>query len=302
MQSLLPVLGASVETGLIFALLSIGVVITYKILKISDLSLEGTFPLGAFLFAKLATAQMNPYAGMVLAFAGGLLGGLVTYLLYKKLRIEALLAGILTMTMLYSINLKVTGQANVPLMSTPSVFTNFEMVPKIVLLAVVVLVVKLLLDAFLQTERGYLLYVTGDNESLVKALGQNPDRYTMLGLMLSNGIIALSGALMAQYSGFADSAMGATMIVTGLASIIIGDTVLKHHTGLKVTTRAILGAVVYRIIAGLALHLGLDPQSLKLITALIVVVFIAYNNGASNYARLWQRNAKAHGAWRHNNA
>lgn len=283
MEGLLPVITASVETGLIFALLSIGLVITYKILRISDLSLEGTFPLGAFIFARFATQGMNIYLGMALSFLGGLVAGWITYLLYKKLKIEALLAGILTMTMLYSVNLKITGKANVPLINSESIFTKFESIPKIVILAIIVLIVKLILDYFLKTEKGYLLFVTGDNEFLVKALGQNPDRYTMVGLMLSNAIIAFSGSLMAQYSGFADSGMGATMIVTGLASIIIGDTFLRNSTKIGVTTRAIIGAVVYRLIAGLALYKGLDPQSLKLVTALIVIIFIAYNNATSTY-------------------
>lgn len=284
MEGLLPVITASVETGLIFALLAMGVVITYKILRISDLSLEGTFPLGAFIFARFATSGMNIYLGMTLGFIGGLLAGWVTYLIYKKLKVEALLAGILTMTILYSVNLKVTGKANVPLINSESIFSQFEFIPKIVILAIIVLLIKLALDFFFRTEKGYLLFVTGDNESLVRALGQNPDRYTMAGLMISNGIIAFSGSLMAQYNGFADAGMGATMIVTGLASIIIGDTFLRSSNKLSVTTRAIIGSVVYRLIAGIALHLGLDPQSLKMITALIVIVFIAYNNATASYS------------------
>lgn len=283
MEGLLPVISASIETGLIFALLAMGVVLTYKILRISDLSLEGTFPFGAFIFARFATAGMNIYLGMVFAFIGGLLAGWATYLIYKKLKVEALLAGILTMTILYSVNLKVTGKANVPLINSDSIFKDFAFLPKIVILLIIVILVKLALDFFFRTEKGYLLFVTGDNESLVRALGQNPDLYTMAGLMISNAIISLSGALMAQYNGFADAGMGATMIVTGLASIIIGDTFLRNSTRIGVTTRAIIGSVVYRLIAGIALHLGLDPQSLKMITALIVIIFIAYNNATASY-------------------
>lgn len=283
LERLLPVFTASVEMGLIFALLSIGVVITYKILRIADLSLEGTFPLGAFIFARFVTQGMNIYVGMAFSFLGGLLAGWITYLLYKKLKIEALLAGILTMTILYSVNLKITGKANIPLINSETIFTKFPNVPKIVLLGIIVIIVKLVLDYFFKTEKGYLLFVTGDNESLVKSLGQNPDFYTMFGLMISNAIIAFSGSLMAQYNGFADAGMGATMIVTGLASIIIGDTFLRNSNKLGVTTRAIIGAIAYRLIAGLALYKGLDPQSLKMVTALIVILFIAYNNATATY-------------------
>lgn len=275
------VLLVSLEQGLIFSLLAIGVVFTFKILDIADLSVEGTFPLGAFVLTKALTSGLDPITSMIISFTAGLIGGLVTFLLYKKLKIQALLAGILTMTILYSVNLRITGKPNVTFFDVETIFTKFDKIPKVMLLAIIVLIVKILVDILFKTEKGYLLVVTGDNEKLVKALGKNPDIYTCTGLMLSNGLVALSGSLMAQYQGFADAQMGATMIVTALASIIIGDTFLKNSRFLKLTTRAIIGAVAYRIIIGIAIHLGLNPTDLKAITAIIVIIFIVYNNISS---------------------
>lgn len=272
------VLLVSLEQGLIFSLLAIGVVFTFKILDIADLSVEGTFPLGAFVLAKFLTNGMDPILAIIISFLAGAVGGFITFVLYKKLKIQPILAGILTMTMLYSANLKITGQSNVTLFDNETLFTKFNMIPKVALLLIVVLIIKILVDNLFKTEKGYLLVVTGDNEKLVKSLGKNPDKYTMIGLMLSNGLVALSGALMAQYQGFVDAGMGATMIVTALASIIIGDTFLKNNRKLKLTTRAIIGAIAYRVIIGLAIHKGLNPNDLKAITAIIVVLFISYNN------------------------
>ena len=278
LQGLSSVLMSSLEIGLIFSFLAIGVVLTYKVLNLADLSVEGTFPLGAFIFAACVLNGLNAVAAMILSFVGGLAAGFITYLLYKKLKVDALLAGILTMTMLYSINLRITGKSNVPLFEYDSIFTKFSFMPKIAILIILVVILKLIMDAYFKTEQGYLLVVTGDNQSLVRSLGKNPNKYIMLGFMLSNGFVALSGSLMAQHQGFADAQMGTTMIVTALASIIIGDTFMKNSRKLKLTTRAIIGAIAYRIISGLAIHLGLDPNDLKLITALIVIVFIFYNN------------------------
>lgn len=278
---------ASLESGLIFSLLAIGVVLTFKILDIADLSVEGTFPFGAFILTRLFMQGVNPFLGTFISFLAGCLAGFVTYLLYKKVRIEAILAGILTMTLLYTVNLRVTGKSNVTFFEYQTLFNVTEKIPKVVVLAVIVLLVKLLVDWFLRTEQGYLLLSTGDNETLVKALGKNPDFYTMIGLMLSNGLAALSGCLMAQYQGFTDITMGQTMIVTALASIVIGDALMRNAKFLNRTTRAILGAIIYRMVFGIAIAKGLEPNDLKAITAIIVIVFIGYNNVSSlGFAKL----------------
>lgn len=265
----------SVEQGLIFAVLAIGVFITYKILDFPDMSVEGTFPLGAFIFAKFVTSGINPILSTILAFVFGSLTGAITYFLHIKMKIASLLAGILTMTILYSVNLRINGKANIPLYNNGSVFDYGN---NILVLIVIVLIIKIFMDLFLKTEIGYLLIATGDNETLVKSLGVSCDKFKLLGLILSNGIVSVSGALMAQSQGFSDINMGTSIIVSALASIIIGDTILKKSNRLKGTTRAILGAISYKLIGGLAIDLGFAPTDLKAISAIIVIIFIGYNN------------------------
>ena len=191
------------------------------------------------------------------------------------MKIAPILAGILTMTILYSVNLRINGKANIPLYNDGSLFDYGN---KIVVLAVIVMIIKVLMDMFLKTEIGYLLIATGDNETLVKSLGVSCNKFKLLGLILSNGIVAVSGALMAQSQGFSDINMGTSIIVSALASIIVGDTILRKSNKINGTTRAILGAVSYKIMGGLAIDLGFAPTDLKAISAIIVIVFIGYNN------------------------
>lgn len=265
----------SLEQGLIFAILAMGVFLTYKVLDISDLSVEGTFPMGAFIFAKFISMGIDPILSTLMAFCFGTLAGLLTATLYIKLKIQPLLAGILTMTILYSTNLRINGRANIPLFSYGSIFNIGS---TLVVLLVVIMLIKAILDQFLKTEIGYLLIATGDNESLVRSLGASSNKYKLIGLMLANGLVGLSGALMAQMQGFADITMGHSIIVVALASVIIGDTIAKNSNKIKNTTRVIIGAIVYKIIGGIAIDLGLAPTDLKAISAIIVIVFIAYNN------------------------
>lgn len=264
----------SIEQGLIFSILAIGVTITFKILDFADMSVEGTFPMGAFLFAKFITSGMSPVISTFLAFMFGTVAGLITYTLNIKLKIKALLSGILTMTILYSVNLRLNGKSNIGLFNNSTIFDNMEAA---IVLVFIVAAVKILMDMFLKTEVGYLLIATGDNETLVKSLGENSNKYKLIGLMLSNGLVGLSGALMAQYQGFADINMGTSIIVVAIASIIVGDTILKNNRKLKNTTRAIIGALVYKFIGAVAIDLGLTPTDLKAINAIIVIAFLSYN-------------------------
>lgn len=268
-------LQVTIEQGLIFSILSIGVYITYKILDFPDLSVEGTFPLGAFVFAKFALLGMSPVTSCILALMAGAGAGLITYTLNIKFKIKAILAGILTMTLLYSVNLRINGRSNIGLSSYETVYDNFG---KMAVLLVIVALVKLLMDRFLKSESGYLLIATGDNETLVKSLGQSSDKYKMIGLMISNALVALSGAMMAQSQGFVDITMGNSIIVVALASIIVGDAVMQKSSLLKGTTRAIIGAIAYKLIGGIAIEMGLAPTDLKAISAFIVIGFLAYNN------------------------
>ncbi|HKM00628.1 MAG TPA: ABC transporter permease [Sedimentibacter sp.] len=264
----------SIEQGLIFSILAIGVTITFKILDFADMSVEGTFPLGAFIFAKFITAGFSPILSTLLSFAFGSLAGLITYTLNIKLKIKALLSGILTATMLYSLNLRINGKSNIGLFNFDSIYDGFE---PVIILIVIVFAVKILMDLFLKTEVGYLLIATGDNETLVRSLGENSNKYKLIGLMLSNGLVSLSGALMAQYQGFSDINMGTSIIIVAIASIIVGDTILRNSKLLKLTSRAIIGALIYKFIGAVAIDLGLAPTDLKAINAIIVILFLSYN-------------------------
>lgn len=279
----------SIEQGLIFSILAMGVFLTYKILDIADLSVEGTFPLGAFIFAKFISTGIGAIPSTIFAFIFGGLAGLLTAILFTKLRIKPLLSGILTMTILYSVNLKINGKANIPLFSKASIF---DFGSTMVILLIIVIGIKILLDLFLKTETGYLLIATGDNEALVKSLGQNSNKYKIIGLMLANGLVALSGALMAQIQGFADITMGSSIIVVALASIIVGDAIKKNSDKIRLTTRAIIGAIIYKIIGGIAIDLGLEPSDLKAISAIIVIIFLSYNNFFGDVLSLKKRGEK----------
>jgi len=270
------------EQGLIFAVLAIGVTITYKILDFADLSVEGTFPMGAFLFARFITSGISPVTSTLLSFFIGTLAGLITYTLNIKLKIKPLLSGILTMTILYSVNLRLNGKSNVGLFNYSSIYDNTE---AIIILIIIVSAVKIAMDAFLKTEIGYLLIATGDNETLVKSLGEDSNKYKLIGLMLSNGLVSLSGAMMAQYQGFAEITMGTGIIVVAIASIIVGDTVLKSKK-LKNTTRAIMGALAYKFIGAVAIDLGLEPTDLKAINAIIVIAFLSYNTFSPEFKKV----------------
>lgn len=276
-----------IEQGLIFSVLAMGVHITYKLLDIPDLSVEGTFPFGAFIYAYFVIAGVNAWLSLFLAFIFGNLGGFITALIFIKLRIKPLLGGILTAAIFYSVNLKILGKSNVSLSKLPRLYdlrlTSDAYLDKIILLFFIVLIIKVLLDIFFKTEIGYLIKTTGDNETLVKSLGANSNIYKTLGLMISNGLVAMSGALMAQSQTFADNKMGQSIIVVALASIIIGDTILKNKENMSGTLRAVIGAIIYKIIGGVAIDLGMEAQDLSMINAFIVIIFILYNNAASSY-------------------
>lgn len=272
---------SSIEQGLIYAVLAMGVYISFKILNIPDMSVEGSFPFGAMVTALLLSKGVNPLLTTFIAMLSGLIPGIISSTVAIKLKISSLLSGILTMTMFYTLNLKVTGRPNAPMARLTNIFsyisTGNVYLDRIIVLAVIVVSLKLLLDWFFSTKAGYMLVSTGDNESLVVALGESPDKYKVIGLALANALVALSGSLFAQSVRFADTQMGIGTLVIALASIIIGDTMFRRGQ-LKGTTMAIIGAIIYKIIGALALYVGLDTSDLKLVNALIVIIFIAYNN------------------------
>jgi putative tryptophan/tyrosine transport system permease protein len=264
------------EQGLLFGIVAIGVYITYKILDFPDLSVDGTYPLGAAICAALLVKGINPWLAVLTATAGGALAGLVTALLNVKLKITNLMSGILVMIALYSVNLMVMGQSNIPLFSTKSVFNSGS---KIITIIIVVIIIKIAFDFFLKTKLGNLLVAVGDNEQLVTSLGVNKNNIKILGLMISNGLVGLSGALTAQYQGFADASMGTGVVVMGLAAVIIGVSIFKKLSFIKVTTLSMFGSIIYRLAIALALKWQLNPNYLKLMTAIIVIIALSFNSG-----------------------
>lgn len=270
------------EQGLLFGIVAIGVYITYKILDFPDLSVDGTYPLGAAICAALLVKDVNPWLAVLVATIGGAVAGLATALLHVKLKITNLMSGILVMIGLYSINLMVMGQSNIPLFNTKSVFTGKYNIITIVLIT---LLVKIAFDFFLKTKLGNLLIAVGDNEQLVTSLGINKNNIKILGLMISNGLVALSGALTAQYQGFSDASMGTGVVVMGLAAVIIGASIFKKVTFIKYTTVSIFGAIIYKLAIAMALKFGLNPNYLKLMTAIIVIIALSLNSGVFKLKR-----------------
>ncbi len=269
--------------GLVFGLVAIGVYITFRTLSFPDLSVDGTFPLGGAIVAVLIVNDVNPFVATLAALAGGMSAGLITGLLNTKLRISALLSGILMMVGLYSVNLRIMGGANIPLLREVTSFDVItELIPaahglgvSIILVALMVLIVFFALNWFLRTEIGLALRATGDNEQMVRGFGIDTDKTILLGCAISNGLVALAGALVAQNQGFSDVGMGIGMIVLGLAAVIIGEG-LFHPKGITAILLACLGGTfLYRLFITIALRLGMPPGDLKLVTALLVVVVLA---------------------------
>ena len=265
-------LQATIEQSLIFAIMVLGVYISFRILNFPDMTVDGTFPLGAAISAKLLTLGVNPYLTLLVALVAGAAAGAVTGLIHVKLKVKDLLAGILVMTALYSINLRVMGKSNIPLFEEDNIFnTEYSMMITIVVL---ILISKFVLDYLLKTKFGFALKALGDNENLIVSLGLNEEKYKIYGLMIANAFVAFSGAVLAQYQGFADVGMGTGIIVIGLASIIIGDTLFGKRRRLAGTTIVIIGSILYRGVIAVTLSMGMDASDLKLITSVIVIVIL----------------------------
>jgi putative ABC transport system permease protein len=282
-MSLLSLQG-SVELGIIYAIMALGVFISFRTLDIPDLTVDSSFTLGAAFSAILCTGG-QPLAGIGAAFAAGCVAGSITALLHTKLKIQPLLAGILVMLGLYSINLKVMGnKANIPLLNKTTVFNMFETMLEnskaaeyshLILPAVILLIILIMLFLFLKTKFGFVLRATGDNDQMVRALGVNTDFTILIGLALANGLVAMSGALIAQYQSFADISMGIGMVIIGLASVIIGEVIFGSRPLLRRLIAVILGAILYRLIIAFALEMGMPPTDLKLVSAVIVALAMA---------------------------
>ncbi len=275
------VLIVAISQGLLWAIMAMGVFITYRILDIADLTAEGSFPLGAAVGATLIAGGMNPLLATLIAMCAGMLAGLVTGILHTTFKIPALLSGILTMTALYSINLRIMGKANIPLLGNDTLFSNVEAlgVPDrwtgFTLGLIFTIIFITILFLFFNTELGFIIRATGDNEQMVRAQGVNTNTMKILGLMISNGMIAFSGALIAQDNGYADISMGIGTIVIGLASVIIGEVIFGNLSIAKRLICVVLGSIIYRMIIALVLNLGMQPTDLKLISSIILVIALS---------------------------
>ena len=277
-----------IEEGLIYAIMALGLYITYKILDFPDLSVDGTFPMGAAVTAMLILKGVHPVLTLLISFAAGLLAGCITGLIHVKLKVRDLLSGIIMMTALYSINLRIAGKANLPIFSKETIFENAfleAVVPKAldpylvcIILFVIVLVCKVLLDLFLKTRAGYLLRAVGDNEVLVTSLAKDKGMVKILGLALANGFVALAGCVYCQQKGFFEVSTGTGTMVIGLASVIIGTKLLKRFRSVKATTAVIFGSIVYKACVSLAIALGMAASDLKLITAVLFLIILVASN------------------------
>ncbi len=278
---MLQILLGAVSLGLLWAVMTIGVYITYRILNIADLSVEGSIAMGAAIAAQGIMKGMNPFAATAMAFIGGMSAGLITGALHTRLKIPALLSGILTMIALYSVNLRILGKANLSLLRLETVYTGLQSMgvgrndSVIVLGMLSVSALIVVLYWFFGTEIGCAIRATGNNPQMARAQGINTDNMIILGLVISNGLVALSGALIAQSQSFADVQMGIGSIVIGLASVIIGEVLFGKKSFFSRLVSLVLGAISYRVIIALVLRLGMPANDLKLFTALTVAIALS---------------------------
>lgn len=282
-------LTSCLELGLLYGLLALGIYISYRILNIADLTVDGSFTLGAAVSVMMTTLGY-PVVGILLGVVAGALAGVVTAFLQTKLKVQPILAGILTMTALYTINMSVMGdKPNLSLASVDTVFTSVKNLlgkqwAGTVVGSVICIIVIILLVLFLHTQVGLSIRATGDNEEMVRSSSINVDFTKTLGLAMANALVGLSGALIGQNQGFADASMGVGMVVAGLASLIIGEIIFgtlfelifKRRTVLIHVVAVLLGSVAYRTIIALALELNLSASSMKLISAIIITLAISY--------------------------
>ena len=292
---------STIAQGLLWALLALGVFITFRILDVADLTVEGSFPMGAAISAVLITMGVNPWVTVIVAGIGGMIAGAVTGWIHTKLKIPALLAGILTMIALYSVNLHIMGKANISLLRMDTVYSVIHSmgisnsVALTIIGVVVTVVVGLFLFWFFGTELGTSIRATGVNPQMIRAQGVNTDSMIVLGLLLSNGFVAVSGALIAQSQGFADIGMGVGTIVIGLASVIIGEVLFASSSVVRKLfgnssfvlslVAVVFGSIIYRIVIATVLYLGMPPNDLKLFTAILVALALSLPKWQGKFRR-----------------
>lgn len=272
------------EQGLIYAIMALGLYITYKILDFPDMTVDGSFPLGAAITAMLITKGWNPFLTLPISFAAGAVAGMLTGLIHVKLRVRDLLSGIIMMTALYTVNLRIAGKANLPIYNMENIFDNKlvnAIIPEslsqfktVIVAFVITMIVKYILDWYLSTKSGFMLRAVGDNETIVTSLGVDKGWIKILGLALGDGFAALSGCMFAQQQRYFDVTMGTGTVVIGLASVIIGTTVFKKVTFLRVTSSVVIGSLIYKACVAVAIRMGMQSTDLKLITAILFLLIL----------------------------
>ena len=283
------------EQGLIYAILALGVYITFKILDFPDMTVDSSFPLGAAVTALMIQAGASPLLTLPASLAAGAIAGALTGVIHVRFKVRDLLSGIIVMTALYSVNLHIAGRANVQLFTFNTIFKNplisalpadlQPFAPAIILL-LLTLVTKFVMDAYLATRSGFLLRATGDNPTLVATLAKDSGKVKILGLSIANALVALSGCVMCQYQRYFDISMGTGTLVLAVASVIVGAQLLRGLRGLRATTAVVLGSILYKGCVALALSMGLSPFDLKLVTAaLLLIIIIAGGKGRKKVRR-----------------
>lgn len=277
------------EQGFIYAIMAMGIYISYKVLHFPDISVDGTFPLGAAITAVCVLNGVNPWLSLLLAFIAGAIAGSITGILHVIFKINKLFSGIIVMTMMYSINLLIMQSSNVPLFNTSTIFNTApakylpSITPSLSLIVFITvfsiaIIMKFAIDYFLQSERGLLFRASGDNEQIVKAMGKDPGNLKILGLSLSNALVALSGAVLAQQQRYFEISMGTGTMTMGLASVIMGTVLLGKLKLLKETTMVIVGAILYKALVALAINLGAPSYMLNFIRAALFLAILLGNH------------------------
>jgi putative ABC transport system permease protein len=278
--------------GLIYSIMALGVFFTFRILDFPDLTVDGSFPMGAVVMAACLHQGVNPVIGLLLAFAGGVLAGVTTAEIHNRLKVPHLLAGILTMTMLYSVNIRIlSNRANLPLLRVETVLTKIHAWSEgfistewasLIFFLLVVILIKKGLDLFFITDMGLMFGALGNNEQMVRTQGVNPAILKSIGVGLSNGLVALSGAFAAQYQGFADVNLGQGIVVSGLASVMLGEFLLRSNRISILTLRVVLGTILFKAIMYLGRYYGyyinMTPNDLKLIAGILIIISLAAAN------------------------
>ncbi len=281
------------EQGFIYGIMALGMYITYKILDFPDMTVDGSFPLGAALSAMLISKGMNPYLTLVLSFGAGLLAGTLTGIIHVKLKVRDILASIIMMTALYSVNLRIAGKANLPIYNFDNIYSNaltnkllqgsLSGYKNLIVILIIVIIVKLVLDWYLKTKSGYLLKAVGDNETIVTSMGIDKGKVKILGLAIANGLVAMSGSMFAQQQRFFDASMGVGTAVIGLASVIIGTALFGQVSIMTFSISVIFGSVLYKGCVAAAIRFGLQSSDLKLVTAILFLLILVLSMRIENH-------------------